>query len=121
MVIVRAPAIVASVWVTRYRSGESSWITVSVPSPFEANTVLVAGSNPAASTPAPIGSMATTRPRAASDTAMRRLPQTLNRRSCARSIASPLGSSQGAIDQRRVTFRERTSIAATCALSAMLT
>ena len=43
-------------------SGVSWWMTVSVPSAFDANASPDAGSKPAPSTPAPIGAVATTFP-----------------------------------------------------------
>jgi membrane-associated phospholipid phosphatase len=118
--IVRAPGIVCTVCTTRYVSGDSWCTTVIVPSPFDAKTFPVEGSNAAASTPAPIGTVVTSFPFATSDTAICLLPHTLNSRLCATSIARPLGSSHGAIDQWRTTFEPTGSTSTTSFLSSRL-
>src|SRR5580704_3223620 len=61
-VMVRAPRCVRMVWTRLYLSGESWWATVMVPSPQEANARPVPGSKRLASTPLPIGTVATTFP-----------------------------------------------------------
>src|SRR5437773_9311462 len=76
-------------------------MTVSVPSPFEAKASWVPGSNRHASTPWPIGTVVTSAPLVASEIAMSLLRQPLNSRWWTRSMASPVGDSQGAIDHWR--------------------
>src|SRR2546426_2761308 len=70
-------------------------MTVSVPSPFEAKASWVPGSNRHASTPWPIGTVVTSAPLVASEIAMSLLRQPLNSRWWTRSMASPVGDSQG--------------------------
>src|SRR6266581_5608714 len=61
-VMVRAPRCVEIVSTTVYLSGESSCVTVIVPSPQEANANCVDGSKLLASTPSPMGTLATILP-----------------------------------------------------------
>src|SRR6267143_2126172 len=61
-VIVRAPRCVEIVSTTVYLSGESSCATVIVPSPQDANARDVDGSKLLASTPSPMGTLATILP-----------------------------------------------------------
>ena len=119
--MVRAPCLVVTLATTVYLSGESSWITVSVPSPFEAKARRLAASNRHASTPRPIGTVVTSFPARASEIPMRPLRQPLNSRWFRRSIARPLGDWQGAMDQCRVTFRARASTSTTSLLSSRFT
>jgi len=58
----RDSGIVFTVSTAGYASGESWWITVSVPSAFDANALELEGSYPAPSTPVPIGTFVTTFP-----------------------------------------------------------
>ena len=60
--MVRAPRCVWSVCTTVNFSGDSSFAIVVTPSPQEAKASCVAGSNAQPSTPAPIGTVATTLP-----------------------------------------------------------
>src|SRR5262245_10249445 len=119
--MVRAPRWVWTGSSGRYLSGASSWYTASVPSPHEANTIWVAGSNAAASTPLPIGSMVTIAPDFASSTTSVSLPQLLNRSWCWRSIASPVGDSPGRIDHRALIVSVAASNATTALLSSRFT
>src|SRR5207244_9066793 len=60
--IVRAPRSVFKVWITVNLSGASSLAIVVVPSPHDAKASWLASSNAQPSTPAPIGTLATTLP-----------------------------------------------------------
>src|SRR5437667_12902732 len=60
--MVFAPRSVASVCTTVSLSGASSWAIVTVPSPQELKASCVPGSNALASTPQPMGTVATTLP-----------------------------------------------------------
>src|SRR5690348_3186275 len=118
--MVRAPGSVVTVWTTLNSVGDSSFTTVSVPSPFELKARPVSGSNRLASTPLPIGTDAITLPLTALITAIILLWQPANRRSCFTSIANPEGESQGAIGQRDLIWSECVSIASSVLLSTRL-
>src|SRR6185437_3247390 len=119
--IVRAPRIVVSVSTTLNLSGESSWITVSVPSPVEANASPVPASYRVASTPAPIGSVVISFPSVAFEIAMTLVRHPLNRMWCARSIASPVAPLQEPSGHFRVTLSVFASISATSPSSSRFT
>src|ERR1700693_3905501 len=94
---VRAPFWVDTFSATLNLSLESSFTTVSTPSPpQEAKASPVSGSNAVASTPSPMAGVARTLPLSASTTAIILLSQPTNRRRFLRSMASPLGSVHGA-------------------------
>ena len=93
------------VWTVVYLSGVSSWATVIVPSPQEANTNWVAGSKRVASTPFPIGQVATTLPLEISTASSTPLRQPVKTRLCAKSIDSPVGVLQGSRGQVFMTLR----------------
>ena len=78
--LVRADRLVGTFSTITNLSGESSWTTVSVPSPLDANAEFVAGSNPLASTPSPITGVAITFPVSALTTAIILLSQPAKRR-----------------------------------------
>ena len=85
--------------------GESSCATVIVPSPQEAKANPVTGSKRFASTPCPMGTVSSTFPVLPSTNAIILLWQPTTRISCAASIASPEGDSQGARGQVFSIFR----------------
>ena len=120
--IVRAPRLVGTVATTVYLSGESSWTTLTVPSPpFALKANPVSGSKAAASVPGPIGTVVTTFPSFAFTTAINLLEQTEKILSCFRSMASPDGSEQGASDDRRVTVSLFESISTSSLVSSIFT
>src|SRR5256885_7077886 len=86
--------------------------TVRTPSPQEANARRLPGSNPAASTPPPIGALPSTLPDAASITAMTLLSHTGNSCPPAASSASPEGSWQPLMGHTEMTLSFRGSITA---------
>src|SRR5271155_6082664 len=100
--MVRALLFVATLSMTVNLSAESSWMTVRLPSPQDANAYLVAGSKAAASGPSQIVGVATTLPLSASTTDITFSSHTENRRRFAGSIASPEGDLQGANGHRWV-------------------
>src|SRR5271169_1670428 len=100
--MVRALLFVVTVSMTVNLSGESSWMTVRLPSPQDANAYLVAGSKAAASGPSQIVGVATTLPLSASTTDITFSSHTEKRRRLLRSMASPEGPLHGAKGQRWV-------------------
>ena len=98
--IVQAPRCVESVSAMAKCPGCFSRATLSVPLPFDENAVPRLASKATASTPSPIISASTTAPVVEFMTTRLRLWQPENSRWCARSNASPVGSSPGASGQR---------------------
>src|SRR5207248_10735951 len=118
--IVLAQICVGTVSTTVNLSGVSSWTTVIDPSPFDVKAKPVPASKPAASTPSPTAGLAMTLPVRISTTAIVLLPQPANSLLFTRSIANPLGSSQGANGQRASTRSVRGSKTAITLLSSRL-
>ena len=121
--IERSPGvvIVTAFSTTENLSGEFSCTTVSTPSPHEANARPLSGSNAVPSTPSPMGSVVISLPLSAFTTAISLLLHPANSRRFLRSMASPVGSSQGASAQFDLTCKLFESIAVSSLLSSMLT
>ena len=94
---------------------------VTVPSPQEQKASCVPSSNLVASTPCPMGTLATTLPLVLSIITISLLPQPRNSRLCAGSKAMPEGSSPGASGHVLTTLCVLVLMTATSLLSSRLT
>src|SRR6266478_600745 len=103
--MVRADFFVGTFSTTVYLSGESSWMTVRLPSPQEAKKEFELGSNAAASGPSQMAGLATTLPESASMMEETLSSQTAIKRRLLRSPASPEGDLHGGSGQRCSSFR----------------
>src|SRR5712671_533695 len=119
--IVRAPCCVGTLSAKMNLSGDSSCTTVKTPSPQDAKASAVSSSKAVASTPSPIGNVATTLPSSAFTIAIILLSQPENNRRFLRSRANPLGSVQGASGHFAFTSILFASMASISLLSSMLT
>src|SRR5260370_6987443 len=118
---VRAVLFVGAFSTTVYLSGESSWMTVRLPSPQEAKKEFELGSKAAASGPSQMAGLATTLPESASMMEETLSSQTAMRRRVFRSPARPDGDLHGASAQRCSSFRFRESRWLSSQLSSLLT